>query len=79
MAGNRDGSRDAVLDGELGILVDPDDTDSTARAIIEMLKGRAPRRFYDREFLRRRVLEIYGYEKFKEKVAELLKIINRGL
>jgi len=79
IAGNRDGSRDAVLDGELGILVDPDDTDSTARAIIEMLKGRAPRRFYDREFLRRRVLEIYGYEKFKEKVAELLKIINRGL
>lgn len=79
IAGNRDGSRDAVLGGELGILIDPDDTNSIARAIMEILKRRAPKRFYDREFLRRRVFEVYGYEKFKERVVEMLRIIEHGL
>jgi glycosyltransferase involved in cell wall biosynthesis len=39
VAGNRDGSVDAVLNGKLGILVDPDNVNEIASAIIQILSG----------------------------------------
>ena len=79
IAGNIDGSRDAVLGGELGLLVDPENNNEIAQAIIQVLTGKAPKRFYDREYLRRRVLEVYGYNKFKGRIADLLKSLSYGL
>ena len=38
LAGNKDGSRDALNDGELGLLVDPDDTDEIAAESIRVLR-----------------------------------------
>src|SRR5205085_8790504 len=37
LAGNKDGSVDAVLDGELGALVDPDDIAQIEQTLIEIL------------------------------------------
>lgn len=75
IAGDSDGSRDALLNGKLGILVDPLDTDEIAGAIIQVLKGEAPKQLYDREYLRKTVLEAYGYEKFKESTVKFLKLL----
>ena len=38
LAGNKDGSRDAVAEGELGLLVDPEDTAEIASEIIRVLR-----------------------------------------
>jgi len=39
IAGNKDGSVDAVLNGKLGVLVDPDDVAEIGEAIIRVLSG----------------------------------------
>jgi glycosyltransferase involved in cell wall biosynthesis len=73
LAGNKDGSRDALCDGELGLLVDPDDTAEIATEIIRVLRREHshPKIFHP-ETLRRRVIELFGFEAFKHAVADLL-------
>ncbi len=77
IAGNKDGSRDAILDGELGILVNPNDIDEIAETIIKALKKEVPKNILDGNYLRRRVLEVYGFDKFKEKVKNLIYELQR--
>ena len=73
LAGDKDGSRDALADGELGLLVDPDDTAEIATEIISVLRREIshPKIFHP-ELLRRRVIELFGFEAFKHAVAERL-------
>jgi len=73
LAGNKDGSRDALADGELGLLVNPDDTDEIAAEIIRVLRREHshPKIFHP-ELLRRRVIELFGFEAFKQAVDNLL-------
>jgi glycosyltransferase involved in cell wall biosynthesis len=73
LAGNKDGSRDALGDGELGLLVDPDDTAEIATEIIRVLRREHshPKIFHP-ELLRRRVIELFGFEAFKHAVADQL-------
>lgn len=75
IAGNKDGSRDALLDGELGILIDPDDIYQVADAIIRVLKREIPESLQAGNHLRNRVLEVYGLEKFKQRVKALIDSI----
>lgn len=75
IAGDKDGSRDAILDGELGILVNPDDIDEIALAIIKALKKEVSKNILDSNYLRQRVLEVYGPDKFKERVKSLFLLI----
>lgn len=78
IAGDRDGSRDALLDGEIGVLVDPDDVDGFAAAAVEVLSGTHPNRaIYDPAGLRRRVIECFGPERFRERLGRILDA--RGL
>jgi glycosyltransferase involved in cell wall biosynthesis len=73
LAGNKDGSRDAIWDGELGLLVDPDDTAKIATEIIRVLRREHshPKIFHP-ELLRKGVIELFGFEAFKRSVADLL-------
>ena len=67
IAGNKDGSTDALLNGKLGKLVDPLNTTEIAHAISGMLKnknGCIP----DRNLL----LSNFGYDVYKEKFSKLL-------
>lgn len=73
VAGNKDGSRDAVLDGELGLLIDPDDIREVTDIIVKFFQKETPLRFYDKKLLRRRVLNRLGKEKFVSRVGELIK------
>lgn len=73
IAGTEDASGGTLLRGELGILVDPDNIDEIAKAIIKVLKKEVPDRILDSQYLRKRVIEIYGLDKFKEEVKILFK------
>jgi glycosyltransferase involved in cell wall biosynthesis len=73
LAGNQDGSCDALADGELGLLVDPDDTDEIAAELIRVLRREHPHpNIFRPELLRRRVAELFGFEAFKFAVADRL-------
>jgi glycosyltransferase involved in cell wall biosynthesis len=71
VAGNKDASKEAVLEGEVGLLVDPDDIDYIADTLTKVLQNKVREGLLDRQFLRKRVLEEYSFEQFTEKVKRL--------
>ena len=74
LAGNKDGSTDALNDGELGLLVDPDNIDEIASETIRVLRREHSHpNLFQPELLRKRVTELFGFETFKQTVAERLK------
>ena len=74
LAGNKDGSRDALNDGELGLLVDPDNTAEIASETIRVLRRQHPHpNLFHPELLCQRVTELFGFETFKRKVADRLR------
>lgn len=73
LAGNKDGSRDALADGELGLLVDPNNKAEIAAEIISVLRHEHSHpMIFDPQLLRHRVIELFGFEAFKQRVADLL-------
>lgn len=74
LAGNQDGSVDALCHGKLGVLVDPDKVDEIADALVKMLQREyAHPLIYNPQALRQSVLDIYGFDQFKETVATFLE------
>ncbi|WP_315862267.1 glycosyltransferase [Picosynechococcus sp. PCC 7003] len=73
IGGNQDGAIDALCNGELGVLVDPDDLTEISTVITEILQKTYPLPIlYQPETLRQTVIEIYGFEQFKQNLAQLL-------
>ncbi|MBF2066605.1 MAG: glycosyltransferase [Calothrix sp. C42_A2020_038] len=73
LAGNQDGSVDAVCQGELGALVNPDDTQEIAQTLIQILKGAYPNPLiYQPEALRQKVVDTFGFERFQQTLASHL-------
>jgi len=73
LAGNRDGSKEALLDGKLGALVYPDNASEILQGLICILKREHPNKnIYDPQFLRREVIGHFGFEKFKATVKKYL-------
>lgn len=67
IGGNADGSRDALLNGELGMLIDPTSQAEIETAILTALqKGK-------QDDIQKKCIEKFSYEVYKNKVAELLK------
>lgn len=67
ISGNQDASPEPLLGGELGLLVNPDNTKEISDAIMKILDKKAPSKILDGQYLRKKVLEAYGLDKFKEK------------
>ena len=67
------GCREGLLDGELGLLVPPDDLKAIANAIIAILTRTAPRSLFDREYLRKRTLDIYNIDAWDKRVRQLVQ------
>jgi glycosyltransferase involved in cell wall biosynthesis len=66
LGGNQDGAIDALCHGTLGALVNPDDINDIAQALIQILEGTYPNPLiYQPELLRQKVIETYGFEIFK--------------
>ena len=73
IAGNADGSREPLLNGELGFLVDPDNKKEIIRAINIIYKVKDKR--VDPNYLRERVKENFGMEAFNRKTKEIFNQI----
>ena len=77
VGGNQDGAIDAICQGELGLLVDPDNVDEIATTLIEILQGESLHPMvYRSEALRQRVDQIYGFESFQASLQALLQNAN---
>jgi glycosyltransferase involved in cell wall biosynthesis len=73
IGGNQDGAIDALCNGELGVLVDPDDLTEISTTIIKILQKTYPLPIlHQPEVLRKQVIEVYGFEQFKQNLAQLL-------
>ena len=73
LAGDRDGAVDALCQGKLGVLVDPDDLWAIANNTIAILqKKHSHPLIYRPEKLRKRVIRHFGFEMFQETLANLL-------
>ena len=73
IAGTVDASGEALLGGELGILVDPDSIEEIAAASISLLTRSHGRiELFDRSYLSRRVTEAFGPETFANSLRHLL-------
>ncbi|MDV2995702.1 MAG: GDP-mannose-dependent alpha-(1-6)-phosphatidylinositol monomannoside mannosyltransferase [Chroococcidiopsis sp. SAG 2025] len=74
LGGNRDGAIDALCHGELGALVDPDDTSAIARTLIQILQGTYSHPIiYRPEVLRQKVIDTFGFEQFKQTMNNLIQ------
>jgi glycosyltransferase involved in cell wall biosynthesis len=67
------GCREALLDGDLGMTVDPDSREEIASAIVRLLKD-PPSQLADPESLRRRTLEHYDISAFKRRVVQAVRL-----
>ncbi len=67
LGGNQDGAIDALCNGELGVLVNPDDIKNIAQSLIQILQGTYPNPLiYQPEVLRQKVIDYFGFEQFQE-------------
>lgn len=74
LGGNQDGALDALAQGELGVLVNPDDIDEIAQTLIQLLKKSYPNPLlYQPEKLRKSVIDRFGFEIFQNYLYEHLQ------
>ncbi len=74
LAGNQDGATDALCHGELGALVNPDDVDTIAQTLIQILQGTYFNPLiYQKEALRQKVIENFGFEQFQKILSHHFK------
>lgn len=73
LGGNQDGAVDALCEGKLGALVNPDDSQEIAQTLIEILNQEYPNALmYQPDGLRQAVIDTYGFDVFQKKLSALL-------
>ncbi|MBD2437142.1 glycosyltransferase [Nostoc sp. FACHB-110] len=73
LGGNQDGAIDALCDGELGALVNPDNIEEIAQTLDQILQGTYPNALmYQPQALRSKVIDTFGYERFKATLTSYL-------
>ncbi|TZF81149.1 glycosyltransferase family 4 protein, partial [Cognatilysobacter lacus] len=72
LGGDRDGSADALADGELGLLVDPGETRAVAAGLAQLLRREGPRTWFEPDALRDACLRRHGRAAFAARVASLM-------
>jgi phosphatidylinositol alpha-1,6-mannosyltransferase len=68
IAGSKDGSVDALKNGELGMLIDPDNKEEVAVAISQSLRNNN----YDPIAMQKKVFDAFGFDKYKERLRNYL-------
>ena len=67
LGGNQDGAIDALCQGKLGVLVNPDDLDEIASNLIDILQNtHSNSLLYQPQLLQQKVIEKFGFESFKK-------------
>jgi glycosyltransferase involved in cell wall biosynthesis len=73
LGGNQDGAIDALNYGELGALVNPDNSEEITKAITQIIQYTYPNHLiYQPKILRQRVIDLFGFEKFQTTLASHL-------
>ena len=75
VAGNADGSKDALRNGELGVILDADNVDAIATAIAEKIDNKEK---YDAAYaadLQQKVIGYFGFAAYKQKLKGILNPI----
>lgn len=76
ISGNIDGSTDAVDDGRLGVMVDPNDSDAISRAVIEVLTMKHSNHLlFEPQRLREEVICQFGFPRVCHSLAEIIRHI----
>ncbi len=78
IAGNRDGSVEALQGGKTGLLINPESVEEIAGAVTAVLKGEVDPKLLDREHLRETALEAFGFTVFLRRLRELLELFEVG-
>ena len=74
LGGNCDGAIDALCQGDLGVLVNPDDIAAIAQNLVEILHQTYPKPIlYQPENLRQKVIDTFGFIQFQKTLKELLQ------
>lgn len=76
IAGNKDGSKEALLNGEIGILIDPDDLEDIKYKILKVFKKEIDKKYFDENYLKNKVVENFSFEKFKKRIIKILNDFN---
>lgn len=74
IAGNKDGSTDPLVDGKMGILVDPENPDQIMKALSDVLDKNIKKDLPDKEYLKSEVENKFGFKKFRENINTVLKL-----
>jgi glycosyltransferase involved in cell wall biosynthesis len=77
IAGNCDGSVDALAEGELGILIDPESVDEIVDAVKRMIRHDGPSTWFDRDRLHAEVVERFGRASFRKRLREMFPVSAR--
>ena len=72
IGGNKDGSTDPLMDGKLGILVDPYDNHQIKKGITDVLSGKINSKLYDKNYLTHEVVENFGFNRFSQNLYDVL-------
>ncbi|MBD2165789.1 glycosyltransferase [Calothrix membranacea FACHB-236] len=73
LGGNQDGAIDALCNGKLGALVNPDNVAEIAQSLMQILLGQYPNTLmYQPVSLRQKVIDIFGFERFQVTLASYL-------
>jgi len=72
LGGNQDGAVDALCNGELGALVNPDNVTEIAQTLIQILQKTYPNPLFYQSDLQKKVIETFGFERFKQTLANYL-------
>ncbi|MBM3349723.1 MAG: glycosyltransferase family 4 protein [Betaproteobacteria bacterium] len=81
LGGNEDGACDALLDGKLGLLVNPSNVNEIAHGLEKILNKKGDELWFSPQRLRDSCLDTYGERSFKQKILNtLINIeINKNL
>jgi phosphatidyl-myo-inositol dimannoside synthase len=72
LAGDRDGSADALDGGALGRMVDPGDVRAVAEGVISLLRKEGPPNWFDKMVVRDAVIRRFGRGAFRESLRKML-------
>ena len=76
VAGNRDGSVDALGNGALGCLVNPNDIEAIAEGITRVLKKDGPPLWFDPPALRDATVRCFGRQAFRRNIQKALQFLH---
>jgi len=72
IAGNADGSADALLNGELGTLIDPNSVEDIAAALKKHIQNNNRNKEEERLAVREKTLDSFAFDRYKQRLANII-------